>query len=147
MRKDKLLTGKSLMHETEIKVRFSEVDSMGIVWHGNYLKYLEDGREAFGKKYALSYMEVFNKYGYMLPVVKIDINYKNRLFYEDEAVLRTIFSDSPAAKICFRYELIRKSDQKTIITAESMQVFMTEKGELELNMPAFLKAWKEKYLG
>jgi len=29
--------------QTEIRVRFSEVDSMGVVWHGNYLKYFEDG--------------------------------------------------------------------------------------------------------
>ena len=33
-----------------ITVRFSETDPLGIVWHGNYIKYFEDGREAFGRK-------------------------------------------------------------------------------------------------
>ena len=42
--------------QTEIRVRFSEVDSMGVVWHGNYLKYFEDGREAFGRKHGLGYV-------------------------------------------------------------------------------------------
>ena len=34
-------------------IRFSEVDSMGVVWHGNYAKYFEDAREEFGRKYDL----------------------------------------------------------------------------------------------
>ena len=33
----------------ELKVRFNEVDSMAIVWHGNYVKYFEDARIAFGE--------------------------------------------------------------------------------------------------
>ncbi len=146
MKKQKLLSGKILSHKTDIKVRFGEVDSMGIVWHGNYVKYLEDGREAFGKKYGLTYMGVFKNHGYMIPMVKIEIDYKNQLFYEDEAVLKTTFIDSPAAKIYFRYELTRKSDNKLIITAETVQIFMNKNRELELNMPDFFRDWKKKYL-
>ena len=33
-----------------LEIRFSEVDSMKIVWHGSYAKYFEDAREAFGKE-------------------------------------------------------------------------------------------------
>ena len=39
-----------------IDIRFSEVDSMNIVWHGSYPLYFEDAREAFGQKYGLGYM-------------------------------------------------------------------------------------------
>ena len=35
--------------------RFSEMDPIRVIWHGNYLKYLEDAREAFGREYGLSY--------------------------------------------------------------------------------------------
>ena len=145
MRRKKLDTGRSMSHESEIKVRFSEVDSMGIVWHGNYVKYLEDGREAFGKEYGLTYMGVFKNHGFMIPLVKLDIDYKNQLFYENEAILKTTLIDNPAAKICFEYELRRKSDNVLILTAETIQVFMTEDRELELNMPDFFIDWKEKY--
>lgn len=146
MRRKKLDTGKSLSHEIDIKVRFSEVDSMGIVWHGNYVKFLEDGREAFGKAFGLTYMGVFNNHGFMIPLVKLDIDYKQQLFYEDEAVLKTTLIDNPAAKICFEYELRRKSDDALILTAETIQIFMSKERELELNMPDFFKIWKEKHL-
>ena len=50
----------ALESESTFKVRFSEVDSMKIVWHGNYVHYFEDGREAFGKKYeGLSYLDMY----------------------------------------------------------------------------------------
>ena len=41
---------KEFVDFTDIKVRFSEIDSLGILWHGNYVQYFEDGREAFGEK-------------------------------------------------------------------------------------------------
>ena len=49
----------ALTDRTTIKVRFSEIDSMQIVWHGEYVRYFEDGREAFGKRYGLDYMSIY----------------------------------------------------------------------------------------
>ena len=42
-----------------LEIRFSEVDSMKVVWHGSYALYFEDAREAFGEKYDLRYMGFF----------------------------------------------------------------------------------------
>ena len=44
----------------EVEIRFSEVDSMNVVWHGSYPLYFEDAREAFGKKFGLAYMCFFD---------------------------------------------------------------------------------------
>lgn len=38
-----------------VRVRFSEIDPIKMVWHGNYVKYMEDAREAFGRRYGLGY--------------------------------------------------------------------------------------------
>ena len=145
MKKRKKIQGKQLSSKTEIKVRFSEVDSMTIVWHGNYAKYFEDGRENFGTKYELGYMNVYRK-GYIIPLVNLTMDYKNQLKYEDEAILKTTFVDNPAAKIEFHYELKRKTDNILIATGKSTQVFMNKNNELELTTPAFFLKWKKKYL-
>ena len=52
-------TAVCLKASKEIDVRFSEVDSMNFVWHGAYALYFEDGREAFGAKYGLGYLDIF----------------------------------------------------------------------------------------
>lgn len=142
MKKKRYQNSKRISHISNINVRFGEVDSMGIVWHGNYVKYLEDGREAFGKKYGLGYMDVFNKHGFMLPIVKLDIDYKNQLFYEDEAEITVSLIENAASKLIFEYELRRKKDNLLIIKALSIQIFMNKDRKLELNTPEFFKQWK-----
>ena len=57
---------KELTETIAFDIRFSEVDSMNVVWHGSYPLYFEDAREAFGKKYDLGYMKMFRN-GYFAP--------------------------------------------------------------------------------
>ena len=71
MRKDSY-TPTTLTASVIIRVRFSETDPLGIVWHGNYIKYFEEGREAFGRKYGLSYLDV-QREGYRYPYRKISL--------------------------------------------------------------------------
>ena len=49
-----------LSETVRVQVRFSEVDSIKMVWHGNYITYMEDAREAFGRKYGLEYMYIYD---------------------------------------------------------------------------------------
>ena len=91
--------------EKDIDVRFSEVDSMGVVWHGAYPLYLEDAREAFGEKYGLTYANYVAK-GYYAPIVDMQLQYVTPLMVNDEAVIETRYIDVPAAKICFEYIII-----------------------------------------
>ena len=48
----------AISETVRVKVRFSEVDPIRMVWHGNYIKYLEDAREAFGHRYGISYLQI-----------------------------------------------------------------------------------------
>ena len=73
---------KVLSDIVSVKVRFNEVDSLGIVWHGHYVKYFEDGRESFGQRHQLSYLDFYNN-GYVVPIVNIQVNYKQVLRYGD----------------------------------------------------------------
>ena len=129
---------------TEIVVRFSEVDSMKIVWHGNYLKYFEDGRESFGLKYNIGYLDVY-KHHIMIPIVKVSCDYKKPLEYGDTAIVETRFINSEAAKILFEYQIFRKSDNELVATGSSMQVFLTPERELLLTSPQFFIDWKKKW--
>ena len=48
----------ALTDRTTIKVRFSEIDSMQIVWHGEYVRYFEHRRQACGKRYGFDYRSI-----------------------------------------------------------------------------------------
>jgi len=133
-----------LIDRKEIIVRFSEVDSMHIVWHGNYLKYFEDGRESFGLKYSLGYLDVY-KHKVMIPIVKVNCEFKLPLEYGDTAIVETRYIPTEAAKILFEYTIYRKKDFEIVAAGSSVQVFLTPEGELLLVSPAFYITWQEKW--
>ena len=80
---------KEIDFTSEIRVRFVETDPLGIVWHGNYIQYFEDGREAFGRQHGISYLDQKDN-GYASPIVKSGSEHKLPLRYGDIATVRTI---------------------------------------------------------
>lgn len=134
---------KVLKDRAEVKVRFGEVDSMGIVWHGNYVKYIEEGRESFGKKYGISYLDIYAQ-GVMAPVVNMNIDYKKQVKYGDVLIIETEFVDTRAAKIIFNFKIFRKSDNELVVTAQTTQVFIDMNREMVLYPPQFVLDWKKK---
>jgi acyl-CoA thioester hydrolase len=133
-----------LIHKSETTIRFSEVDSMRIVWHGNYIKFFEDGREAFGKQYGIGYLDMYAA-GLMSPVVEVSCQYKKQLYYGDTIIIETQYIDTDAAKILFHYNLHRKSDHELVATGKSVQVFLDKNGELLLTVPDYIIEWKRKH--
>ncbi|MCW3070989.1 MAG: 4-hydroxybenzoyl-CoA thioesterase [Bacteroidetes bacterium] len=133
----------TLSSRTEVLVRFSEVDALGIVWHGHYLKFFEDGREAFGKQYKLGYLDMYRE-KFASPLVNINVDYKKTVQYGDSVIIETTFINSPAAKIIFNYKIYRSSDNELVAKGESTQVFMNLQHELYITLPPFFELWKKE---
>jgi acyl-CoA thioester hydrolase len=133
-----------LQDQTEISVRFNEADPLGIVWHGHYVRYFEDGRESFGRHYGVSYLDFYAQ-GLAVPVVSIQCDYKKPLRYGDRVVVHTTFINSAAAKMKFSYEIYGSKDHLLIATGSSLQVFLdAETFALQLTTPPFFETWKKK---
>lgn len=135
---------KEITHTSQVRIRFVETDPLGIVWHGNYIQYFEDGREAFGREHGISYLDQ-KEHGYATPIVKSSTDHKLPLRYGDIATVKTIYVDSPAAKMVFRYEVYNQ-DNQLVCTGETVQVFVDNigNGELSLTIPDFFVEWKKK---
>ncbi|WP_085537182.1 acyl-CoA thioesterase [Massilibacteroides vaginae] len=135
----------SLINRTTIRVRFSEVDSMHVVWHGEYVRYFEDGRESFGSEFGIGYLDICEA-GYAVPIVELNVKYKQSLVYGDSLIIETRYIPTEAAKIQFEYIAYRESDHTIVAIANSVQVFVDKtSGQLVLNTPDFYKEWKQKW--
>ncbi len=141
-RKDLYKEVSRLNVQTPFQVRFNETDAIGIVWHGNYIIYFEDGREAFGKQHGISYLEV-QQQGYTTPIVKSVCEHKLPLKYGDTGVIETTFVDTPAAKMIFKFKIFNQHGQ-LVCTGESVQVFVQADGNMALSLPPFYEDWKRK---
>lgn len=133
---------KELTTRTEVLVRFNEADPLGIVWHGHYIRYFEDGREAFGNAQGLGYLEVF-KQGFVIPIVHVQCNYKRSLRYGDRVIVETKYIPSEAAKLKFTYRLFNAATNELVATGSTVQVFLDKQSStLQLNNPPFFEEWK-----
>jgi acyl-CoA thioester hydrolase len=134
-----------LVNTTTFRVRFSEVDTLRIVWHGNYLKYFEDGRDAWGAQYGLDFVQVYEQHGLLAPLVSTDLKFKYPLRYGDVGLIETTFIDSVAAKAIFRYRIYDEHRTQLKVEGETVQVFTDKDYNLQLYTPPFLEEWKAKH--
>jgi acyl-CoA thioester hydrolase len=135
---------KELKETIPFSVRFSEVDSMNIVWHGSYSLYFEDAREAFGKRYGLGYFDIFGN-GYYAPLVELSFNYKRPIKYGMRPEITIVYRHTDSAKIVFDYEIIDTVSGDILATGHSVQVFMDMQYQLVWANPEFYEEWKRKW--
>ena len=112
-------------HQTQVRVRYSETDQMGVVYHGNYAQYFEMGRVEWLRNLGLSY-KFMEENGIMLPVVSLTMNYKKPARYDDLIRVKTIFKSQTSVKIEFDYEIFNEKDE-LLTTGTSMLVFVDMK--------------------
>ena len=127
-----------------LDIRFSEVDSMNVVWHGSYMLYFEDARELFGEQYDLSYMG-YVRHGYYAPMVEMNIQWKKPILYGMRPRIDIIYRPTVAAKVVFDYEIHDTADESLLATAHSVQVFMDLNYQLVLYSPKFYEEWQQRW--
>ena len=127
-----------------LDIRFSEVDSMNVVWHGSYMLYFEDARELFGEQYDLTYMG-YVRHGYYAPMVEMNIQWKKPILYGMQPRIDIIYRPTVAAKVVFDYEIHDTADESLIATAHSVQVFMDLNYQLVLYSPKFYEEWQQRW--
>lgn len=137
-----------LTAEVRRRVRFEEVDPLGIVWHGRYPSYIEDGRAAFGERYGLTYM-VMHQEGFMAPIVQMHIDYHTPLTFPEDFAIKATLHWADAVRLNFQY-LITGSEDRIVATGYTVQLLTNLKKEVLLARPPFVedfcRRWKEEGL-
>ena len=97
------------MHETKLRVRYSETDAQGIVNNANFLSYFEVGRVEWLRTAGLSYKEL-ERQGYGIVVVEALVRYRKAAFFDDELTLRTDLAEISKASLRFDYAVLREGE-------------------------------------
>ena len=125
-------------HEFKVRVRYSETDQMGVVYHGNYAQYFEIGRVEMLRNIGVSY-KLMEASGVMLPVVSLTMNYKKPAHYDDLLTIKTILKKQASVKLEFDYEIYNENDELLTI-ANSVLVFVDTKTGRPIQPPEDIKA-------
>ncbi len=110
-------------HITQIRVRYSETDRMNYVYYGNYAQYFEVARVEALRNLGVSYKNLEELEGVMLPVLDYQIKFIKPAFYDELLTIKTSITKLPQARIYFEYEILNEKNE-VINLASTTLVFV-----------------------
>ena len=99
-------------------------DHAGVMWHGTYFDWLEEGRINALSKAGLNYVDL-TKNGFELPLIDTSKKYISPLFLGDNITIETIFKISKSPKINIHSKFINKS--KAVLTIAEVNLVLINK--------------------
>ncbi|MDF4202751.1 thioesterase family protein [Maribacter sp. SA7] len=123
-------------NQISFRIRYSETDQMGVVYHGNYAQYLELARVEWLRALGISYKSM-EEGGIMLPVISLSIKYLKSALYDDLITVKVILNKKPAVRIEFDYEITNEAGE-LLATANTVLVFMDMERKRPTRCPQLL---------
>jgi acyl-CoA thioester hydrolase len=109
--------------EARLRVRYAETDQMGIVYHANYLVWMEIGRVEYCRAAGIRYRDMEIEDGILLTVAEASCRYLAPALYDEEVIVRTWIAEAKPRLIRFGYEMVDAASGRRLATGETTHVF------------------------
>ena len=104
-------------------------DHAGVMWHGTYFNWLEEGRVNALSEAGINYVDLTKK-GFELPLIDSSIKYISPLFLGDNITIETIFKISKSPKIKIQSKFMNKS--KKVLTLAEVNLVLINKNSFSI---------------
>jgi acyl-CoA thioester hydrolase len=111
-------------NETRIRVRYAETDQMGVVYHANYLVWMEVGRVAYCRSRGFEYKQMELQDGVFLAVAEAHCRYSSPARFDEEVVVRTWVEEVNPRMVRFAYEMLLAEGGRKLATGETKHIFL-----------------------
>lgn len=125
--------------EVTFYVRYAETDAMGIVHHGSYIVYFEEGRSNYARQRGSDYAS-FEQSGYYLAVTEISARYLKAARYSERITVRCWIEEMKSRALTFAYEIVSADSGDVLVTGMSRHICITHDGQVA-KIPEAWRAW------
>ena len=108
-----------IIFEWNARVYFEDTDSGGVVYHANYLKFMERARTEWLRSLGLDQIKLKQENKVMFVVRKIDIQYKIPARFNDELLIQTDYVKTTDYSIILKQNILR---ERQIITEGKVEI-------------------------
>jgi acyl-CoA thioester hydrolase len=108
--------------QARVRVRYAETDQMGIVYHANYIIWMEIGRVEHCRTMGLRYKDMEAE-GVLLTVAEVKCRFSYPARYDDEVAIETVIVKAHPRIVIFNYVFKREADGKLLASGETKHVF------------------------
>ncbi|HPC35418.1 MAG TPA: thioesterase family protein [Candidatus Marinimicrobia bacterium] len=117
-----------LEHRYQLRVRYSSVDQLGVVYYSRYLEYFEAARDEIMRSIGLPYSQ-FEREGYAMPVVEVHCVYHRSAHFDELLTIISRISEMPTARLRIDYEILRENESQPIVTGYTIHAFVNQSGK------------------
>lgn len=131
-------------HETSVTVRFNEVDTYGVAWHGHYVAWMEVGRNDLAHRFGLDATQLADL-GYLAPVVEMELKYRRPARYNEEIRILTTARRTETATLEFSCRIVA-ADGILCASGRTVHALTDRDGVLQYRLPATVAQRLERLL-
>lgn len=130
--------------EKDIEIRYGETDQMGVVYHANYVIWLELGRTQLIRDLGFSVVDIENA-GFVSPVMNVNISYKASLRYGEPAKVKTWVKSQDRLRTVYGYEILHE-DGTVAASATTEHILVKKENFRPVPFKKVDEVWYNKYL-
>ena len=128
---------------TKIRVIYADTDAMGVVYHTNYIKWFELGRNEFMRQLGVPYTEL-GKLGLNLPLIKVSCDYLKFSTYDQLLIIETKFDYIKRASIRFNSRIWDENKENVLVEGYTIHACTNNEGKIR-RIPKLLLELINKY--
>ncbi|MDG4656851.1 thioesterase family protein [Ectobacillus antri] len=134
------------MHVSEhiIDIRYAETDQMGVVYHANYVIWLELGRTKLIEDLGLSYIQM-EQDGIVSPVLDLQVTYRKAMRYGEKAIVKTWIEAVNPLRVVYGYEILNEKGE-LCITASTTNILVKKDTFRPVSFKKLYPDWYEIYV-
>ena len=111
------MTAEPRVFSVTDRVRWGNVDKMGIVYYGTYVHFLEHGETELYRELGFSFAEMFDRFAFELPRVHLQFDFKHPALVDDEVAIETTVAHVGASSIRLHFVFRRLADARVLAEA------------------------------
>lgn len=127
-----------MIHKLEQTAYYADTDSYGVVWHGTYLRWMEQARVEFCRELGIDLVSM-KENNVVIPVTNINIRYKASAKIDESLLVETKITKVSPLTVTFNQTIKNKETDKVYTIADVEVVAVNEEGKIYRRMPELLK--------
>lgn len=129
-------TGGGTVHKYSVRVRYADVDQMGVAYYANYLKWFEVGRSEMFRALGLPYRAV-EEQGILMPVSEVFCKFVSSARYDEVLIIETRLDPTVRAGMKFEYRIFAETARQLVAKGYTRHAFVDPNGRV-VRPPPFL---------
>jgi len=126
----------------ERRVCYADTDAGGVVYHGHYLRFLEEGRTEFLRERGISLKELHDQ-GWLIPVIRLEIDYRASAFLDDLVQIETRVLEVTGGTATMGQRILRPADGKFLVNSKVKLAFVDSQKSPRRWPPELVQAFQQ----